>query len=51
MHRWLALAGWAGTAQIVVQRVEQLDMAEAVAVLGASEEPITELRHDDRRAG
>lgn len=38
----LACSRWVGrSAQILVQRVEQLEMAEAVAVLGASEEPIS----------
>lgn len=37
-----ACSRWIGrTVEIVVQRVEQLDMGDAVAVLGASEEPIS----------
>lgn len=37
----LSWSRWVGRpAEIVVQRVQQLDMADAVAILGASEEPI-----------
>lgn len=38
----LALSRWVSRpAEFVVQRVEQLDLADAVAVLGLSDEPIT----------